>query len=80
MTFAVMLAGKGLATHGTHKWPFVGMGSKVRAEVVRTGEALGAEGALKGSWVFLDSVVLATRCRGARRIGELEDVVAIRDR
>lgn len=52
----VMLSSKRLAAHSAYEGPLVGVGSKVRAQVVRTGEALGAERALESCRVFLHAL------------------------
>lgn len=49
----VMLSCKRLAADSAYEGPLVGVRAKVRAQVVRTGEALGAERALKRCRVFL---------------------------
>lgn len=53
VTLPVMLSCKRLATHSAYEGSLVGVGAKVRAQVVRTGEALGAERALESCRVFL---------------------------
>ncbi len=79
VTFAVVLAGEGLAADGTDEGPFVGVGAQVGAEVVGAGEFLGAQGALEGGGVFLDAFGVGGRA-GALRVGQVEDVVAVGDR
>lgn len=69
MPFSIVLAGESLTAHSTHERALVGVSSKVRAEVVGTGESLGAEAALEGGWMFLDSLVIPASCGRSRRIG-----------
>ena len=53
MAFTVVLTRKGFATNGANERAFVGMRSKVRPEIVGSGEAFSAEGAFKSRGVFL---------------------------
>lgn len=55
MAFAVVLAGEGFAADSAYEGAFVGMGAEMGAEVVGPGKAFGAEVALEGCWVFLDT-------------------------
>ena len=79
MAFAVMLSGKSLAADGADEGPLVGVRAEVGAEVVGACEAFGAEVALEGCWVFLDTF-LGARSRWSGRVGKFEDVVAVGDR
>ena len=76
MAFAVVLAGEGFAADGAYEGSFVGVGAEVRAEVVGPGEAFGAEVALEGCWVFLDTF-FTSRGGWAGRVGEFQDVVSV---
>lgn len=53
MALSVMLSCKSLAADSAYEGPLVGVGAKVRAQVVGTGKALGAERALESRRVFL---------------------------
>lgn len=53
VTLPIMLSCECLATHSAHEGSLVGVGAKVRAQVVGTGEALRAERALESRRVFL---------------------------
>lgn len=79
VTLAVVLARKRLAADVAHKGPLVGVRAQVRAEVVRTRKAFGAERALEGGRVFLNP--LPVRARGGRsaRVGQFEYVIAVGD-
>lgn len=78
VALAVMLTRKRLSADGAHKRPLIGMRAQVRAEVVRACKALGAERALEGGRMFLNSLV---RTGGGRpvRVGQFEDVIASGD-
>ena len=65
--FAVVLSGKGLAADGADEGPLVGVRAQVRAEVVGACEAFGAEVALEGCGVFLDTF-LGARSRWSGRV------------
>lgn len=56
MALPVMLSCKCLAAHSANKGPLVGVGAKVRAQVVGAGKALGAEGALESCGVLLHAL------------------------
>lgn len=55
MTLAIVLSRKGLAANRANKWSFIGVGAKVRPEVVSTRETFGAKAALECSRVLLHS-------------------------
>ena len=40
MAFTIVLPGKGLLAHRAHKWPFIGVGTKMRAKIVGSCELL----------------------------------------
>jgi hypothetical protein len=74
---AVMLAGKGLSTHTTHKRPLICVSAQMRAQIVRAGEALRAEGALERRGMLLRALGVAVSGDGARGVGEVKDVVTV---
>lgn len=54
MALAIVLAGECLATNRADEWAFIGMGTKMRAQVIGPGESLGAQRALESRRVFLN--------------------------
>ena len=69
VAFAVVLAREGFAADGTDERALVGVGAEVGAEVVGTGEALGAEVALECGGVFLDALPVVARGGGTGGVG-----------
>lgn len=79
--FPIVLPREGFAAYGTYERSLVRVCSKMRPQVVRTGEPLGAEGALESSRVLLDALwvatIRATRRSLILRVREAEDIIAL---
>ena len=63
VSFPVVLASKGLAANAAYKGTFIGMGAKMRPQVVGTCESLRTQSTLKSSWVLLGTLGASTLAR-----------------
>lgn len=79
MALPVVLTRECLPAHRADEGALVGVCAQMGPQVVRTGEALRAEGALEGSRMFLDALGISVV--GVRRlvlwIGESQDVIFV---
>ena len=79
--FPIVLPCEGFTAYGTHEGPLIRVSSKMRSQIVRTGESLGAEGALESGRVLLDALwvaaIRATRRCLILRVREAEDIIAL---
>jgi hypothetical protein len=78
VSLAIVLTGKCLPAHTTHKGPLVCVSAQMRAQVVRAGKALRAECALECRRMLLRALRIAVSGDGARGIGKVKNVVAVR--
>lgn len=60
VSFPVVLASKSLAAHATDEGTLVGMGAKMRPQIVRTCEPLRAQSTLESRWVLLGTLGAST--------------------
>lgn len=79
MPFSVVLAGESLTANSAYERALIGVSSKMGAQIVGTGESLGAEVTLEGGWMLLDSLVVPASCGCPRRIGQVKDGVSVGD-
>lgn len=71
MTLAIMLTSKGFAADSADKRPFICVGSKMGAEVVRPCKPFGTKGALKRRRMLLLPSALYTVQRGPFGVGKI---------
>lgn len=79
MALSIVLACKGFPAHCTHEWTLIGVGAKMRAEVVSTSESFWAQIALEGCGMFLNSFGVAAfrRCGLVFRVRKSKDIVSV---
>jgi hypothetical protein len=79
VALSVVLARKGFPAHCTHKWTFIGVGTKMRTKVISTSKPFWTQIALESCGVFLNSLGVATICRCGLvfRVCKSKDIVSV---
>jgi hypothetical protein len=79
VALSIMLARKGFPAHCADERAFVGVGAKMRAKIVGTGETFRAQTTLEGRGVLLNSLGITTirRCGLILWVRESQNVVSV---